>query len=81
VACKGELVNVYWVLVWKGTHERPSGIWETVLKLILKNLRSCIKKILNWLHDVGFVAEDRKKWRAVVNRLMNCPIHKVIGIY
>jgi hypothetical protein len=81
VACKGELLNVYRFLVWKETHGRPSGRWEIVLKLILKNLRSCIKKILNCLHDLGFVAEDRDKWCAVVNRVMNCPVHKVIGIY
>jgi hypothetical protein len=61
VACKGELVNVYKVLVQKETHGRPSGRWETVLIFILKNLRSYVKKILNWLRDLDFVAEDRDK--------------------
>jgi len=59
VACKGEWVNVYKVLVQKETHGRPSGRRETVLILILKNLRFYIKKILNWLRDLEFVAEDR----------------------
>jgi hypothetical protein len=40
-------------------HGRPSDRWETILILILKNLRSYIKKILIWLGDVDFVAEDR----------------------
>ena len=61
IACKGELVNVYRVLVRKETHGRPSGRWETILELILKNLRYYIKKILNWLRDLDFVAEDRDK--------------------
>ena len=52
-------MNVYRVLVWKETHGRNSGRWETILKLTLNNLRSYIKKILNWLCDLDFVAEDR----------------------
>ena len=55
------MVNVYRVLVWRETHGRPSGRWETILVLILKNLISHIKKILNWLGDLDFVVEDRDK--------------------
>ena len=45
------------------------------------NLRSYIKKIiLNWLRDLNFVAEERDMLRAVVNKVMNCPVHKIIGI-
>jgi len=40
-------------------HGRPNGRCETILKIILKNLRYFIKKILNWLRDLDFVAEDR----------------------
>ena len=61
VACKGYLVNVYRLLVKRETHGRPSGRWETILVLILKNLRSHTNKILNWLRDLDFVAEDRDK--------------------
>jgi len=43
------------------THGRSNGRWETILKLILKNLRSYIKKISNWLRDLDFVAEDRDR--------------------
>ena len=57
LARKGEMVNVYRVLVRNETHGRLSGRW----KLILKNLSSYIKKILNWLPDLNFVAEDRDK--------------------
>ena len=59
VARKGESVNVCRVLVWKETHRRPSGRWETLLNLILRNLSSYIKNILNWLHELDFVAEGR----------------------
>ena len=79
MVCKGDLVSVYRVLIWRETHGRPSGRWETKSKLILKNLKSFIKKILNWLGDLDFVAEDRDKWWAVVNTVMTCPVHKVIG--
>ena len=61
VACKGELVNMYRVLVWKETHGRPGGRWETTLILILNNLILCIKKLFNWLRDLDFVAEDKDK--------------------
>jgi hypothetical protein len=27
------------------------------------------------------LAEERDNWHAVVNRAMNCPVHKVIRIY
>jgi len=52
---------VYRGLIWRETHGRPSGRWETILIFVLKNLISYIKKILNWLRDLGFVAEDRDK--------------------
>jgi len=50
------------------------------ININLKNFSSYIKKILNWLCDLDFVAEDRDKRCAVVNRVMNCPVHKVIRI-
>jgi hypothetical protein len=54
VARKEVAVNVYRVLVWKETHGRPSGRWETVLKLILRNI---IFSYVFWIH----VAQDRVK--------------------
>jgi len=59
----------------------PSGRWETMLILILNNLKSYIKKILNWLRDLDFMTEDRDKRWAVVNMVMNCLVNKVIRIY
>jgi len=55
---KGELVNVYRVLVRKEAHGRPSGRGETILILIVKILRFYIKKILIWLCALEFIAED-----------------------
>jgi len=54
-------VNVYRPMVWKERCASPSGRWETILKTILNNLRSYIKKILNWLRDLYFVAENRDR--------------------
>jgi len=99
VVCKGELVNVYRVLVWKGmwcvrrewvnvyrllvwkgmlcnrgewvnvysvlvrieVHGRPNFGWETILKFFLNKLIFYVKKILNSLCDLDFVAEDRDR--------------------
>jgi hypothetical protein len=46
----------------------------------LKNLISYIKKILNCLRDLDFVAEDIDNRKAVLNKAMNCQVHKVIRI-
>ena len=73
-------MNAYRLMVWKETCVSPSGRWETMLILILNNLRSYIKKILNWLCDFYFVTEDRDKRWAVVNMVVNCPVNKVIRI-
>jgi len=59
VTCRGYLMNVYRPMVQRGKFVSASGRWETVLKIILYNLRSHIKKILNWLRDLDFVAEDK----------------------
>ena len=61
MACKWDLVNVYMLMVRKERRVSPSGKWKTILILIVKNLSSCIKNILNWLRDLDFVAEDRDK--------------------
>jgi len=61
VTFKGDLVNVYRPMVWKERCVSASGRWETILKIILNNLKSFIKKILKWLRDLDFVAEDRDK--------------------
>ena len=54
MARKEELVNVYRVLVREETHGRPSGRWETLLKLILKNI---ISGYVFWM----YVAQYRVK--------------------
>ena len=59
MAYKGDLMTVYSPMVLKETCVSASCRWETVLILILHNLRSYIKKVLNWLLDLDIVAEDR----------------------
>jgi len=59
VAYKGYLMTVYSPVVLIERYVSASCRWETVLILILHNLRSCIKKVLNWLLDLDIVAEDR----------------------
>jgi len=49
------------------------------INITLKNLRFYIKQILICLRDLDFVAADRDKWGAVVNMVMSCPVHEVIG--
>jgi len=61
VACKANLVNVYSPMIRKGRRVSPSGRWKTILIRVLRNLRSNTKKILNWLRDLDFVAEERDR--------------------
>jgi len=49
-----------------------------IIKINLKEFE-ILYWILNWLRDLDFMTKDRDKWWAVVNKAMNCPIHKVIG--
>ena len=57
MAYKGYLMTVYSPMVLIERCVSASCRWQTVL--ILHNLRSYIKKILNWLLDLDVVAEDR----------------------
>lgn len=52
---------MYRVLVRKEIYGRTSGRWEIILIFVLKNLKSSIKKVLKWLRDLDFMAEDRDK--------------------
>jgi hypothetical protein len=68
VACMGEGRNVYGVLVGKPEGKRPLGRprrrWEDWIKM---NLREIGWKGVEWIH----LAEDRDRWRAIVNMVMN----------
>jgi hypothetical protein len=68
VACMGEGRNVYRVLVGKpegkGPPERPRRRWEDGIKM---DLREIGWGGVEWIH----LAQDRDRWRAVVNAVMN----------
>jgi hypothetical protein len=68
VTCMGEGRNVYRVLVGKHEGKRPLGRprrrWEDGIKM---DLREMGWGGVEWIH----VAQDRDRWRAVVNAVMN----------
>jgi hypothetical protein len=65
----GEGRNVYMVLVGKPEGKRPLGRprrrWEDGIKMDLEEIGwgGCVE----WIH----LAEDRDRWRALVNAVMN----------
>jgi hypothetical protein len=67
VACMGEGRNVYSVLVRKPKLKRPLGSprrrWEDGIKMDLTEIGWGVE----WIH----LAQDRERWRAVVNAVMN----------
>ena len=64
----GESRGVYRILVWKPEGKRPLGRprlrWEDNIKMDLQDL-GCGD--LDWIE----LAEDRDRWRALVNGVMN----------
>jgi hypothetical protein len=68
VARKGEKRNVYGLLVGKPEGKRPLGIpkrrWMDNIKMDLLEIR------LNVVDWIG-LAQDRYRWRALVNSVMN----------
>jgi hypothetical protein len=71
VARMGEGRNVYRVLVGKPEGkrplERPSRRWENGIKMDLGEIGS---GGVEWIH----LAQDRDRWRAVVNAVMNLQV-------
>ena len=64
----GEGRVVYRVLVGKSERKRPLGrprpIWEDNIKMYLQEV-SCV--VMDWIE----LAQDRDRWRALVNAVMN----------
>jgi hypothetical protein len=60
--------GVYWILVWKPEGKRPLGRprrrWGDEIRVDLQEV-GC--GCTNWIE----LAEDRDRWRALVNRVMN----------
>jgi hypothetical protein len=63
--------NAYKILVGKPTGKRPLGRhrhrWEDNIKM---DLREIMLQDVDWIH----VVQDRGKWRAFVNTVMNLSV-------
>jgi len=76
VARMGEMRDVYRVLVWKPEGKRPLGRsrhrWEDKIKIDLQEV-GCGG--VDWLE----LAQDRGRWRALVNAVMNFRVPYSVG--
>ena len=77
VACMGEGRGIYRLLVGKPKGKRPLGrprrIWEDDIKIDFQEVE-CAG--MDWIE----VAQNRNRWRALVNAVMNLGYHKIRGI-
>jgi len=68
VACMGEMRSVYKILVGKPEGKRPLGRprrrWEDNIKIDLQEV-GC--GVVDWIE----LAQDRDRWRALLNAVMN----------
>jgi hypothetical protein len=74
----GEKRNVYRLLVRKPEGKRPLGRlrcrWIDNIKMDLLEIRL---SVVDWIG----LAQDRYRWRALVNVVMNLWLHKMLGNY
>jgi hypothetical protein len=78
VARNGSERNAHRLLVGKAEGKKPLGgprhRWVDSIKLDLAEIG---QNGLNWIG----LAQDRDKWRALANAVMNLCIHKMLGNY
>ena len=71
VACMGERRGVFRVSMGKPEEKRPlwrpRRRWEDNIKMDLMDLQEVGCGVLDWVE----LAEDKDRWRAVVNAVMN----------
>jgi hypothetical protein len=67
--------NAHWVLVGKPEVKRPLGRprcrWEDNIKM---DVREIGWSYTDWIH----LTQDRDQWRALVNKVMNFRVHKML---
>jgi hypothetical protein len=72
----GEKRNAYWISVGKSDGKRPLGRpkskWEDNIKMDLREI-GCGRK--EWID----LAQDRDRWRALVNTVMNLRVPQNVG--
>jgi hypothetical protein len=72
----GEKTGAYWILMGipegRRPLEKPRHRWEDNIKMELQDV--------GWGMDWIVLAQDRDRWRAVVNAVMNPGFHKIRGI-
>jgi hypothetical protein len=72
----GEERGTYRILVGRPGGRRPLGRprrrWEDNIKIDLQEV--------GWGMDWIELAQDRDRWRALVNAVMNLRVHKMLGI-
>jgi hypothetical protein len=72
-ACMGARRDAYRILVWRPEGRRPLGRPRRRWKDINMDLQE-----VGWGHGLNLV-QDRKRWRALVNPVMNLRVLKYAG--
>jgi hypothetical protein len=75
VAHMGHMRNAYNILVGKTEGQRPLGRLRVAGRIILKWILEKQDEGVDWIH----LAQDRDRWRALVNTIMNLRVPQRTG--